>query len=361
MLHAVIMAGGSGTRFWPQSTQEKPKQFLSLFGDETMLQTTVERIQALIPSERVWIITNRRYVDLVQEQLPDIPASNVIGEPVAKNTAPCVAAASALIQQQDSEAMMAVLPADHLIADTGTFLSVLKAAAEKARSAEALLTIGIKPTRPETGYGYIEFDEASGEAIDGYEIRKVMQFREKPDVATARQFISASRFLWNSGMFIWSASTILEQFKRYLPDIYEAVNELQAAAGGDQQAEALSQFYHTCPSVSIDYGIMEKAENVFVIPADFGWNDVGSWKALYELSGKDEQQNVLQDVQMVSEKSSGNYVHGTGDKVISLVGVKDLAVIETEQAILVCNLDEAQGVKQIVKQLKDNDEMKKFL
>ncbi len=360
MLHAVIMAGGSGTRFWPKSTREHPKQFLSLFGDETMLQTTVRRIESLIPAERVWVITNERYVDLVQKQLPDVPAQNIIGEPVAKNTAPCVAAASALIEQQDEDATMAVLPADHLIAEPEAFVSVLQAGAQKAKQSEALVTIGIKPTRPETGYGYIEFDKESGEEVDGHEVRRVKQFREKPDITTARQFIYASRFLWNSGMFIWTASTISSQFQKHQPEIYSALEEMKGKLP-DSTETAIHNFYHACPSISIDYGIMEKTDNVFVIPGDFGWNDVGSWKALYELGDKDENETVVRADQYVTEESSGNLVHSENGKIIALVGVENLAVVETENAILVCNLDKAQGVKQIVNKLKESDDKQEFM
>lgn len=360
MLHAVIMAGGSGTRFWPKSTRKKPKQFLSLFGDETMLQSTVRRIESLIPAERVWVITNQRYVDLVQSQLPDIPKENIIGEPVAKNTAPCVAAATALIQQKDKDATMAVLPADHLITDTDAFLSVLQAAADKAESSKALVTIGIKPTRPETGYGYIEFDKESTESVDGHKAKRVKQFREKPDITTARQFIYASRFLWNSGMFVWTASAISGQFEKHQPEIFKAMSTLRDHLG-ESNGEAINSFYQGCPSISIDYGIMEKADDVFVIPGDFGWNDVGSWKALYELGKKDESGTVVRANQYVTEEASNNLIHSENGKIIALVGVENLAVVETDEAILVCNLDNAQGVKQVVNKLDKKEGAQDYL
>jgi len=355
------MAGGSGTRFWPKSTKEHPKQFLRLFGEQTMLQATVERIKPDIPAERIWVITNERYVDLVATQLPDVPESNIIGEPVAKNTAPCVAAAAALIAGQDDDATMVVLPADHLIADADAFLSVLKAGVQKAQQDDTLVTIGIKPSRPETGYGYIELEKESDETIADFKIKKVAQFREKPDIATARQFVFSGRFLWNSGMFIWKVSTILTQFERHLPVISEQVKQLKPAVATDKQADAINSFYDACPSVSIDYGIMEKAETVFVIPGDFGWNDVGSWKALYELRDKDENENVVNAKQYVTEDASGNLIHSENGKIIALAGVENLAVVETDDAILVCNLDKAQAVKQIVNQLKEKEETKKFL
>lgn len=361
MLHAVIMAGGSGTRFWPKSTKEHPKQFLTLFGDQTMLQSTVERIKSAIPAQRVWVITNERYVDLVNEQLPDVPGNNIIGEPVAKNTAPCVAAVAAFIDKQDPDAAMIVLPADHLIADTDEFISVLKTGAKKAEQSDSLVTIGIRPSRPETGYGYIELKKSSEETMNDYDIKQVAQFREKPDIATARQFVFSGRFLWNSGMFIWKTSVILDQFRKHLPDVAEQVEQLQPAVDTEEQGSALNAFYKACPSVSIDYGIMEKAENVFVVPGDFGWNDVGSWKTLHELEEKDENENVVKALQCITEESSGNLIHSSNGKLIALAGVENIAVVETDDVILVCNLNKAQTVKQVVNQLQENEDKKKFL
>lgn len=361
MLHAVIMAGGSGTRFWPRSTKSHPKQFLKIFGDRTMLQATVDRIEPIIPPERVWVITNERYVDLVAEQLPDIPAGNIIGEPVARNTAPCVASAAALLQKEDPEATMVVLPADHSITNPDRFISILETAAEKAVQDNALITIGIRPDRPETGYGYIEFDKKSGETVKENEVKKVTQFREKPDLKAARQFIYSGNFLWNSGMFVWKASVVIEEFKQHLPEVYEQIEELQPAIGTDRQHEAIGSFYQHCPSISIDYGIMEKADTVYVVPGEFGWNDVGSWRAVYDLREKNEEGNVIEAKQAVLEASENNLVHGESGKMIALVGVENLAVVETEDAILVCNMDQSQGVKQVVQKLRDNEELKKYL
>jgi mannose-1-phosphate guanylyltransferase len=362
MLHAVIMAGGSGTRFWPQSTQEHPKQFLNLFDDRTMLQTTVDRIEELIPPERIWVITNDRYVGLVQEQLPDVPAQNIIGEPVAKDTAPCVALAASLIHDQDPDGTMVVLPADHLIEDTDTFLSILETAQTKAKAGENLITIGIEPDHPETGYGYIEFDKDSSGIYAGREVKKVRQFREKPDKEQAQEFLDSGNFLWNSGMFVWSTSTILKEFDRFQPEINAQINQLQPAIGSEEQEEAINTFYQNCPSISIDYGIMESSKSVFVVPGSFGWNDVGSWKAMYELREKDDDSNnVIESDHVTLAEAGKNLIQSESGKMIALVGVEDLAVVETDDAILVCNLNEAQGVKQIVNQLKEKDELKKFL
>ncbi len=361
MLHAVIMAGGSGTRFWPRSTEARPKQFLNIFGDRTMLQSTVDRIEKLVPAKRVWVITNDRYVDLVQEQLPDVPANNIVGEPVAKNTAPCVALAATLIKDQDPDATMVVLPADHHIEKPDQFISILETAAAKANDEKTLVTIGIKPDRPETGYGYIEFDKNSSETHAGLEVKKVNQFREKPDLETAKEFIDSGNFLWNSGMFIWKASTILNEFEQHQPKINEQIQKLIPAVGSDDQKTAINEFYHGCPSISVDYGIMEQAKTVFVVPGSFGWNDVGSWRAVYDLRSKDKNGNVIQSENAALTEARNNLIQTESGKMIALVGVENLAVVETDSAILVCNLNEAQGVKDVVNQLRANDEMKRFL
>lgn len=361
MLHAVIMAGGSGTRFWPRSTRDRPKQFLTIFGDRTMLQATADRIEPLVPADRIWVITNDSYVDLVAEQLPEVPKRNIIGEPVARNTAPCVGAAAALILQQDPEGTMVVLPADHQIKNPDQFLSILETAEARASLEESLVTIGIEPTHPETGYGYIEFDDSVSDTLRGNEVKAVKRFREKPDPATARSFLDAGNFLWNSGMFVWKASAIKKEFKKHLPDIYEQIETLQTSLDNKDGKQAIDDFYHACPPVSIDYGIMEHAENVFVVPGEFGWNDVGSWRAVYELRDKDEQGNAIQADWTITQGSSNNLIHSRSGKIIALVGVENLAVVETENAILVCNMDEAQDVKQVVESLKEKDETKKFL
>lgn len=361
MLHAVIMAGGSGTRFWPRSTQKHPKQFLTLFGDRTMLQTTVDRIEELIPAERIWVVTNDRYIDLVQQQLPEVPAQNIVGETVARDTAPCVALAATLINEQDPEGTMAVLPADHLIEDTQTFRSILKTADAKARAGNNLITIGIEPDRPETGYGYIEFEKDSSGIFEGREVKKVTQFREKPDRETAQAFLDSGNFLWNSGMFVWSASTILKQFYKYLPEINEQIEILSNSLDDGNQKEAIDRFYRGCPSISIDYGIMEPSKDVFVVPGSFGWNDVGSWKAVYDLWPKDEDGNVQQaDVTALTD-ANNNLIQSSSGKMIALAGVDNLAVVETDEAILVCDLNKAQKVKQIVNKLKEDEDSQKYL
>lgn len=360
MIYAVIMAGGSGTRFWPRSTQKKPKQFLNLFGGHTMIQETVNRLEGFISPENVLVVTNDNYVEIVADQLPATKKQDIIGEPVAKNTAPCVAAAAAQLYRKDPESVMVVLPADHRISNSKEFISVLSAAVETAKTENSLVTIGIKPNRPETGYGYIRFDENTELEKRGRSVYKVRNFTEKPELAAAQSFLKSGDYLWNSGMFIWKTSSVLEAFKTYLPEVYSETKKLMDS---EITQEAIDQFYHSCPSVSIDYGIMEKAETVHVVPGDFGWNDVGSWVAVHELTDKDRDGNAVavKDTPVSIQNSSNNLIHSSSGKIIALVGVDNLAVVETDEAILVVNLEQAQGVKNVVEELKKDPDKKKYL
>lgn len=361
MVYAVIMAGGSGTRFWPKSTKKLPKQFLSLFGEGTMIQNTAQRIEPIIPQERIMVVTNDNYVDIVKDQLPSVPGDNIVGEVIAKNTAPCVAIAAEMLYKKDPGAVMVVLPADHHIEDPKAFNQYLKAAIEKAKSGENLVTIGINPDRPETGYGYIHGDASVEEEISGRAVHPVKAFKEKPDVATAQKFLESGDYFWNSGMFIWSANTILNEFKKHLPEMYDLVKDSSESLFSKDHKSAVDSFYRSCESVSIDYGIMEHAENVFVVPGEFGWNDVGSWTAAYELGKKDAHGNVVNADHATFSDSSRNYISSKSGKMISIVGVDGIAVVETDDAILVCKLDKAQNVKEIVEELKSKEELKKFL
>lgn len=361
MVYAVIMAGGSGTRFWPKSTKKLPKQFLSLFGEGTMIQNTAQRIEPIIPQERIMVVTNDSYVDIVKDQLPSVPEDNIVGEVVAKNTAPCIALAAEILYRKDPDAIMVVLPADHHIEEPEAFNTYLKTAIDKAKPGENLVTIGINPDRPETGYGYIHGDDAVEEKIAGHLVHPVKAFKEKPDAATAQKFLESGDYYWNSGMFIWSAKTILNEFEKHLPKMYGLVKESSEALFSKDHKSAVDAFYNSCESVSIDYGIMEHAENVFVVPGEFGWNDVGSWTAAYELGKKDALGNVVNADHATFSESSKNYISSKSGKMISIVGVDGIALVETDDAILVCNLDKAQNVKEIVEELKSKEELKKFL
>ncbi|MEX0661590.1 MAG: mannose-1-phosphate guanylyltransferase [Balneolaceae bacterium] len=358
MIYAVVMAGGSGTRFWPKSTKKRPKQFLNFFGEKTMIEETVNRLKGFVEPEQVMVVTNDNYRSIVEELLPSTNTDFIIGEPVAKNTAPCVAAAAALLHKKDPDSTMIVLPADHLIGKPKEFLRVLDSAVKTAQQEESLVTIGITPNRPETGYGYIQFDKSTEIKAGEHPAYSVKNFREKPDVETAKQFLESGDFLWNSGMFIWKTSVILDEFKNHLPDMYKCTEKLMESDCGERD---LNQFYHACESISIDYGIMEKAEKVHVVPGEFEWNDVGSWTAVHELSKKDEDGNVFGKSPISLQGATSNLIYSESGKMISLVGVDNVAVVETENAILVVNLDKSQDVKKVVEDLKSDPEKEKFL
>ncbi|HKJ31691.1 MAG TPA: mannose-1-phosphate guanylyltransferase [Balneolales bacterium] len=360
MTYAVIMAGGVGSRFWPMSRKSKPKQFLKFFNDRSLIQNTVDRIKKLIPVECIMVVTNEQYVSMVQEQVPEIPAENIIGEPMAKNTAPCIALAATIIHQNDPDGVMVVLPSDHHITEPDAFIDVIKSAVGKAERNESLVTIGIKPHRPETGYGYIQFEESDSVIINDNPVHRVKTFAEKPDMETAIQFVNSGDFLWNSGMFIWKAETILHEMQQHLHEIYDQTDKLSNAVAANKDIKkAIYNFYDSCLSISIDYGIMEKAATVYVVPGDFGWNDVGSWMAVYELEDKDDNGNVSKITHSRFVNSNNCYVSSESNKLISLVGLQGVTVVETEDAILVCRLDAAQDVKKLVDSL-DEDDYKQF-
>ncbi len=347
MLYAIIMAGGIGSRFWPRSRKARPKQFLAVFGDQSLIGQTSERLDGLIPPERRLVLTNEDYVGLTTEELPEIPRENILTEPVGRNTAPCIAYAAAHLAVRDPEAVMVVLPADHLIADEAGFHDVLRTAVGKAEEGSGLVTIGITPTHPATGYGYIQF-EAGDNDHNAVEAMPVIRFAEKPDADRARAFVDSGDFLWNSGMFIWKASAILEEIKLNLPEVHRAFLPVRDSA--DPDASTVREAFMACPSISIDHGVMEQARRVYVVPGDFGWNDVGDWKAVYDLSEHDENGNAVKG-NVLLESASNNLVHG-GERLIAVVGVDNIAVIDTGDALLVCSLDESQKVKTVLNRLK---------
>ncbi len=350
MQYAVIMAGGSGTRFWPVSRKNKPKQFLSLIDDRTMLQTTVERIQKLIPPERILIVTNADYSTLVSEQVPQIPQENIFGEPVGRNTAACIIMAAAVVRQNEENGVMVVLPSDHYIRDEEKFIETLRTAIKQAETSDTLITIGIKPERPETGYGYIQVDKQ----LETKGIHSVKTFAEKPDMETALMFLNSGDFLWNSGMFVWKASEIWKAFEKYLPVLFREGELFQRNLNADVEL-AISRFYDAAPSISIDYGVMEKASNVLVVTGDFGWSDVGSWLAIYEMEEKDTSGNVKKAQNVVFENTQNCYVHSNSNKMFALVGLQGIGIVETEDSLLICRLDKSQDVKKVVDQLDESN------
>lgn len=358
MTYAVIMAGGVGTRFWPQSRQSKPKQFLNFFGDRSLIQNTVDRIRKLIPSDCIYVITNERYTDLVHQHVPDIPLENIIGETVARNTAPCIALAAAIISERDPDGTMVVLPSDHFISKPAQFINVVKTAINTASKGQNIVTIGITPHRPETGYGYIQFSEDYYDEGGEIPVYNVVTFAEKPDLETALEFVNSGDFLWNSGMFVWRASAILQEIQRHLPQIYHQVDVFnEAYSKNGLNKDIIDTFYRNCISISIDYGVMEKAQTVYVVPGDFGWNDVGSWLAAYELEKKDKNGNVINVPASRLINSTNCYIRtdSKSKKLIAVVGLQGVAIVDTEDAILVCRLDASQDVKKIVESLDNPD------
>jgi mannose-1-phosphate guanylyltransferase len=305
---AVIMAGGRGERFWPKSRNSNPKQFLSLTKDgETMIQKTVNRLLPLVEKEDIFIVTNESYIKIVNKQLPDIPQENILAEPCARNTAPCITLAAAVINRKYDDAVMLVLPSDHLIGYEELYIGTLKKAIKAANDGSNLVTIGITPTYPETGYGYINFSSKTSEAEpDAY---KVARFVEKPDLETAKDYLASGKYLWNSGMFVWKASTILRYFERLLPDIYEKLMIIGATMGTASEYEVIHAIYDTIPKISIDYGIMERADSVYMLEGDFGWNDIGSFDALPALYETDENGNVVRG-ESILIGSSDNIIIG---------------------------------------------------
>lgn len=356
-MYAVIMAGGKGARFWPRSREHKPKHLLDITGNRTIIQETVSRISSLIPPDRTLIITGAAHADELRRQLPEIPAENILVEPVGRNTAPCIGLAAIHIRRRAGDAVMAVLPSDHVIAVDRVFLDTLAAAAEAAEREDALVTIGIKPTGPETGYGYIERGNPVGQ-IGGKLIYGVWSIREKPPLEQAMSFVEAGTFYWNSGMFIWKTSTILQAIETHLPDLHAGLLRLEAALGTEQYEVVLRDTYEETRSISIDYGVMEKADKVLVIPGNFAWSDVGSWDALWEFLEKDFAGNACRG-EVIAVESADSLVYSP-KKLVALVGVRDLIVVETDDALLICRRGDSQKVKSIVDILEEKN-LKNYL
>jgi mannose-1-phosphate guanylyltransferase len=347
-LFAVIMAGGVGSRFWPRSKKKIPKQLLKIFGENTMIQDTVERISSIVPNENILIVTNEVQKPGVQEQLPDIPEENIIVEPFGRNTAACIGLASIIIQNREPDAVTFVLPADHIIKDGDSFIDTLKTAADFASKYPALVTIGIVPARPETGYGYIQIDEDS----EKDNVFKVLTFAEKPNYATAVNFINSGDFFWNSGMFIWKIETILNEIKQHMPDLHEGLQQIKEKINSPDYLSALANIYGRLRSISIDYGIMEKSENVFLVKGKFNWSDVGSWEAVYQLGDKDKDGNVKLGT-IYTDMVLDSYIYSP-EKFTAVIGLDDVIVINCNDALLICKRDKAQDVKNIIDYLKLN-------
>ena len=344
---ALIMAGGRGERFWPKSRKNMPKQFLSLTSDgKTMIQLTVERILPLVSIEDIYIATNTDYKALVLKQLPDLPEENILCEPVSRNTAPCIGLGAIHISKKYEDAIMLVLPSDHLIRYNSMFLNVLKDACEVANKDNNLVTIGITPDYPETGYGYIKFNS---NVCEGRSF-KVQKFVEKPNLEVAKEYIASEEYLWNSGMFVWKVSSILTYMKELMPETYSGLCSIREAIGCHNQDFMLEKEYHNFPSISIDYGIMEKCDNIYTIPGAFGWDDVGSWLAVERIKKTNEYGNVVDG--NVITIDSNNCIIEADKKLIATVGVEDLVIVDTEDATLICDKQSANQIKKILENLK---------
>ena len=346
---ALIMAGGRGERFWPKSRKRTPKQFLSLADpDKTMIQSTVERILPLVKTEGILIATNRDYMDLVRTQLPGIPAENVLCEPLARNTAPCIGWGAVTVRKRFGDALMMVLPSDHLIHQPALFRGALKDAMRTAEETDALVTLGISPSAPDTGYGYIRYDTEEGSGFE--KAFRVRQFVEKPDLETAKKYLASGEYLWNSGMFIWKASAVLKEIREKLPEMYRQLEIIEQAIGTDRETEAVNEAFGAMQSISIDYGVMEKAEHVYVLPSSFGWDDVGSWLAVGRINPGNEAGNVIRG-DVVTINSTRCIVEG-GDKLIAMVGLEDTIIVDTRDALLVCAKDNAGEIRKVLETLK---------
>ena len=343
---ALIMAGGRGERFWPKSRKKLPKQFLSLTDDgKTMIQLTVERILPIVDMQDIFIATNRDYKELVKEQLPEIPEQNILCEPIGRNTAPCIGLGAVHIQKKYSDSMI-VLPSDHLIKYNQMFVDTLSDACQTAEIGNNLVTIGITPDYPETGYGYIKFNpnKTEGKAY------AVERFVEKPSLEVAKEYLATEEYLWNSGMFIWKTSSILQNIKTYMPGIYEGLIRIQDAIGTLSELEVLDHEFHEFASESIDYGIMEKANHIYIYPGAFGWDDVGSWLAVGRIKKTNEYGNVING-NIITINSRNCIIEGS-KKLIATVGVDNLIVVDTEDATLICDKDSAGDIKKVLENLK---------
>ncbi|WP_129599752.1 mannose-1-phosphate guanylyltransferase [Anaerophilus nitritogenes] len=350
MITAVIMAGGKGERFWPRSRKSLPKQLISLTGEKTMIQETVDRLKGFIEEENIYIATGEEYEEIIKQQLPQVPKENIIVEPMGKNTAACIGLAAKYIERKNPNATMIVLPSDHLIKNVGHFKNTLLWAARVAENDDNLVTLGITPTHPETGYGYINF-ESNTELPYCSNAYKVKGFVEKPDKHTAMKYLESGEYLWNSGMFIWKVSTILNNIQKHMPKLDQVLNEISHNFDTQFFEKILYDEYSKLESISIDYGIMEKADNIYVLPCIFGWDDVGSWTALERINEKDDYGNIIK----------GNIVHldtkqciiEGNEKLIATIGIEDLIIVDTEDAMLICSKEKAQEVKVLLKELKE--------
>ncbi|OOM77748.1 mannose-1-phosphate guanylyltransferase RfbM [Clostridium puniceum] len=347
---AVIMAGGKGERFWPRSRKTLPKQFLSLTDDgKTLIQLTVERLKSIIDIEDIFIVTNKDYKELVLSQIPNIPKENILLEPIARNTAPCIGLAAMHIKKKYEDAIMIVLPSDHLIKYNEFYIDTLREAIDIAKQDNNLITIGITPSYPEIGYGYINF-ERNFDNSRRNNIYKVNRFVEKPNLETAKEYLASGRYLWNSGMFVWKTSSILLNMRELLPKMYEGLEKIYETIASDNAEIVLKEEFEKMQSESIDYGIMEKANDIYTIPGSFGWDDVGNWLALERINKTNDDGNVVKG-NVITIDTKKSIIQGQ-DKLIVAIGIKDAIVIDTDDVLLIANKEDTQNIKKVIENLK---------
>lgn len=344
--HVVIMAGGVGSRFWPMSTPECPKQFVDVLGTgRSLLQMTYDRLRELVPHENFWVVTSAQYASIVAEQLPDIPSSNILREPCRRNTAPCIAYASWRIKAINPNANVVVTPSDHIVLNTPEFQRVVQTTLQFAEETDSIVTIGIKPSRPETGYGYIQCDLSYSTARHK-EIFRVDSFHEKPDLITAQQYVSQNNFLWNSGIFVWNVSTIVNAFRIYQPEMSHIFEDLLPIYGTSQEQAVIDEQFPLCENISVDYAIMEKAEEIFVCPSNFGWSDLGTWGSLYSIYQIDSQGNAIIGNNVTVVESANCIIHTSQEKKVFIQGLDGFIVAEKDNALLICRMSEEQRIRQ---------------
>jgi mannose-1-phosphate guanylyltransferase len=350
MLHAVIMAGGSGTRFWPVSRRDRPKQFLSLVDGRSLLRITFERIQPLVPPERIWVVTAGSTAELTRRELPELPADHVLAEPVGRDTAACAGFAAMAVLRDDPEAVCAVLPADHVIRDASRFRRAVEAGSSHVAREGGLLTFGVRPTRPETGFGYLRIGAEHGD-LGEWTVHRLAEFVEKPDLDTARRYLAEGGYLWNSGMFVWPAAELLAEIRLQLPRLAEGLQRIAGEWGTPRAAAVVDEVYPTLPRISVDYGVMEGAQRCWTIPVAFPWSDVGAWPALGELLDADAEGNATRG-RVVALDCRDTVIVGDGT-LVAASGVHDLVVVATPTAVLVVPAAEAQRVKDVVAAIED--------
>ncbi len=343
--HLVIMAGGVGSRFWPMSSEQRPKQFIDILGcGKTLIQLTVERFGDLVPKSNVWVVTSAAYADIVAEQLPDVPRENILLEPCRRNTAPCVCYVSWKIKKRNPRANVVVAPSDHIVTDETTFRKTIKEALEFTSETDAIVTLGMKPSRPETGYGYIKAD-LSYPSSRKRNLYRVDSFKEKPSLDVATQYVQQPNYLWNSGIFVWSIRTIINAFRVYQPKMSRDFEKLLPLFDTEQEQEAIDKLYATCESISVDYAIMEHAEEIFVYPASFGWSDLGTWSSLLMQSPRDEHGNAAIGADIRLFDTHNCIVHTTEARQVVVQGLDGFIVAEQDGQLLICKLSEEQRIK----------------